>query len=55
MGRAKVVRSPESFSYGELRREGLDSVYAPTGPGGGDAEYVVYNHSQVHVQSITRM
>lgn len=56
MGDARVARKAEDFSFGELRSDGLDSVYAPNGASGhGDPEFVVYSPSQVQVQSISRM
>ena len=54
MGKAKVVSQTGDHSHSELKKAGFDSVYAPTGPRGGDAEYVVFNHSQVTVVSVEK-
>ena len=54
MGKAKVVSQTGDHSHSELKKAGFDSVYAPVGPRGGGAEYVVFNHSQVTVVSVEK-
>ena len=52
LGTALVVQETGNHSHSSLRAKGCDSVYAPDGPQGGAAEYVVYNHGQVDVISV---
>lgn len=53
MGKALVVRECGKHSHSSLKSKGCDSVYAPDGPQGGAAEYVVYDYGQVEVIGVT--
>ena len=54
MGKAKVVSQNGDHWHGDLKKAGFDSVYAPVGPRGGGAEYVVFDYSQVTVVSVEK-
>lgn len=54
MGTARVIRQRGAmqYTYRQLIKEGCQSVYAPGGPNGNNAEYVVYNFGQVDLQRV---
>ena len=53
MGTAAVVTQSGNRTLSRLKAESCDSVFAPKGPRGGAAEYVVYASEQVDVLDAT--
>lgn len=51
MGTALVVHDTHDYTHALLKKNGFKSVYAPKGPNGGAAEYVVYNYGQVKIKN----